>query len=631
MITACTKDCPDSCSIIVEKKHSDQNIKIMGNPEHPFTKGFTCAKVKKHLNRLRSPNRITNPMLKIGDTFKKISWDKALDISSEKIGAILKDDPRKMLHVQDHGARGVTKVVVNNFFTSLGCTKTHGSLCDSTGIQACIDDFGALNHNNINDILNSTHVINFGKDFSSSSIHLSQLINQARKRKIHVTSIWPGGGDYSKYADKLIRINPETDRFLALAIVKYLFENNNLDQSYIGRSSDKVKYFDLVKQSSMVFLSEQCGVSLDDIKFLAGIYAKNKISTIIGWGVQRHLTGKETIRHINALSWLSGNVGYTGAGVYFSISSVRNLNFDWVEHKPDHSLLLPILADQIEQSRPNIEIAWINCSNIVNQAPDSRHLLKILKNIKFTVVVDAFMNDTVATADLILPCTLMFEEDDVVGSCMHDYLQYGKKVFDPPGKCKSDLSIAKELNQRLKTSFSFPNTEECFRLSFPKLDGRIPFDEFKKKGFAFVGNNEPAFKNGTAHKSGLFCLVTALTPEPVKDSIFPMRLLSLINKDYIHSQILPEEQESIPSIIINPDAEHIKNIDLNKKIFLVSCLGQLEVKIKFDRSVHPDVIIYRKGDWMFYKGGVNSLIQARLTDSGTGAAYYAQQARIENE
>jgi len=46
MITACTKDCPDSCSIIVEKKHSDQNIKIMGNPEHPFTKGFTCAKVK---------------------------------------------------------------------------------------------------------------------------------------------------------------------------------------------------------------------------------------------------------------------------------------------------------------------------------------------------------------------------------------------------------------------------------------------------------------------------------------------------------------------------------------------------------------------------------------------------------
>ena len=633
MLTACTKDCPDSCSIIIEKNNIGEDhkkVKIMGNPEHPFTNGFTCAKVKKHINRLKSPNRITSPLLKTGGAFRKISWDKALDICHKKSSKTLNDDPKKMLHVQDHGARGVTKVVTDNFFTFLGCTKTHGSLCDSTVIQACIDDFGALDHNNIKDILNSTHIVNFGRDFSSSSIHLSQIIRKARKKNIHVTSIWPGGGDYNKHADKLIRINPGTDRFLAIAIIKCLIKNNDLDLTYVNRCSEQNEYFDLVNNVSLSFLSEQCGISLENIKFLADIYTKNKVSTIIGWGIQRHLTGRETVRHINALSWLSGNVGYTGAGVYFGISSIRNLDFDWVAHKPDHSLLLPILADEIKQCKPKIEIAWINCSNVVNQAPDSKRLFKTLKNIKFTIVVDAFMNDTAAAADLILPCTLMFEEDDVVGSCMHDYLQYGKKIFNPPGECISDFSIAKELNQKLNTSFSFPKTEECFKLSFPKLDNGVSFDTFKKNGFAFAGKKEIAFENGTEHKSGLFSLVTTLTSEPEKNPIFPMRLLSLINKDYIHSQILPEEQGFLPAVIINPESEHIKNIDLNKKTFLVSCLGKLEVKIKFDISLHPDVIIYRKGDWMLYKGGVNALIEARLTDSGTGAAYYAQQARIEN-
>jgi anaerobic selenocysteine-containing dehydrogenase len=627
MLTACTKDCPDSCSIIINK--GSEKIKIKGNTEHPVTNGFTCAKVKKHINRLKSPNRITSPILKTKGAFKKISWDQALDICSEKISTTLKDNPGKMLHVQDHGARGVTKVVVNNFFTSLGCTKTHGSLCDSTGIKACIDDFGALDHNNIYDILNSSHIVNFGKDFSSSSIHLSHIISKARKKGIHVTSIWPGGGDYDKYADKLIRINPGTDRFLGLAIIKWLFENDNLDQSYVDRCFGIKKYFSLVNQYSFTFLSEQCGISLENIKFLADIYTKNKVSTILGWGIQRHLTGWETVRHINALSWLSGNVGYSGAGIYFSISSIRNLDFNWIKHKPEHSLLLPILADEIQQCNPKIEIAWISCSNIVNQAPDSKHLFKVLKNTDFTVVVDAFMTDTAAAADLILPCTLMFEEDDVVGSCMHDYLQYAKKVFSPPSECRSDFSIAKELNKKLNTAFSFPKREECFRLSFPESDRGTSFNTFKEKGFIFAGKKEIAFKNGTKHESGLFSIVNTLTLEPEKNPLFPMRLLSLINKDYIHSQIMPEEQGSLPVITINPDSEHIKNINLDKKIFLVSCLGKLEVKIKFDKNLLPDIIIYRKGDWMLYKGGVNTLIEARLTDSGTGAAYYAQQVKLE--
>ena len=628
MLTACTKDCPDCCSIII-KKHNGK-IKIIGNPDHPITKGFTCAKVRKHINRLKSPNRITNPMLKSEDGFKTISWERALDIFSEKISLLLKDDPKKILHIQGHGARGVTKVVTDNFFTFLGCTKTNGSLCDSSGIEACIDDFGTLDHNYIDDLLNSSHIINFGKDFSSSSIHLSHIIRKARQKNIHVTSIWPGGGDYDKYADKLIKINPGTDRFLAIAIIKCLIKSNCLDNSYVEKCTRGKKYFNLVNKSSLKFLSEQCSISIKDIEFLADIYSKNKVSTIIGWGVQRYLFGKETVRHINALSWLSGNVGYTGAGVYFSISSIRSLNLDWINQKSNRSFLEPVLAQEIKQSNPKIEAVIINCSNIVNQAPDSRYTKKILENIKFNVVIDAFMTDTAVTADLILPCTLMWEEDDMVGSMMHDYLQYAKKVFAPPEGCKSDFTIVKELNKKLNTGFSLPDREDCFKLSFPESDAEVSYETFKNNGFAFTGKHEPVYKNGTKHDSGKFSLINTLSAEPEKNPDFPMRLLSLINKDFIHSQIMPEEQGDIPFVTVNPDTEYLKEIDLNKKIYLATSLGKLEVKIKFDKSLHPDIIVYQRGDWMLYKGGINSIIEAKLTDSRTGAAYYAQQAKLEN-
>ncbi len=626
MITACTKDCPDSCSIIIDK-----NNKIRGNPDHPVTQGFTCAKAKTYIKRLKSPDRITCPMLKTSGVFEKISWDRAMDICAGKINALIKDNPEKILHVQGHGARGVTKILVDNYFTRIGCTKTHGSLCDITGIQACIDDFGALDHNNIDDILNSSYIVNFGKDFSSSSIHMGTIIKKARKNGSHVTSIWPGSGNYGDYADHLIKINPGTDRFLCLAIIKCLSGKNQPDQSRIQKCSGRQEYFELLNRHSISFLSEQCGVSVKDIEFLAGIYSKQKVSTIIGWGVQRYSTGKESVRHINALAWLSGNVGYPGAGVYYNISSIRNLDLKWLQHDAQRSLLLPALADELERCTPGIKLAWINCSNIVNQAPDTRRLSDLFKNLDFTIVVDAFMNDTAASADLILPCTLMFEEDDVIGSCMHDYVQYCKKVFTPPKGCRSDLSIIRELNKKTGTDFYLPAREQCFQLSLPELKNSISYEKFKKKGFMDAGKKTIAFANGCARKSGLFNLVNTLSMEPEKNQLFPLRLLSLINRDYIHSQILPGDQGSLPVVMINPDSKHIGNINLKGEIYLVSPLGRLKVEVKFDEQLCSDVIIYRRGDWLLFQGGINSLIEAVLTDSGTGAAYYDQHVRLENQ
>ena len=56
---------------------------------------------------------------------------------------------------------------------------------------------------------------------------------------------------------------------------------------------------------------------------------------------------------------------------------------------------------------------WANGTNPVNQSPDSFLVTRAFRSVPFKVVVDAFMTDTAELADLILPCTLNLEQENL--------------------------------------------------------------------------------------------------------------------------------------------------------------------------------------------------------------------------
>ena len=108
LISSCRLACPDVCSLLVEKK-ADGTIKIRGNPDHPFTRGFTCGKVHRFLRHLSSPHRVTRPMLQEQGGWREISWDRALDLCAAKIQA-LRSEPEAILHITGDGAKGAGKI-----------------------------------------------------------------------------------------------------------------------------------------------------------------------------------------------------------------------------------------------------------------------------------------------------------------------------------------------------------------------------------------------------------------------------------------------------------------------------------------------------------------------------------------
>jgi len=632
--SVCQYDCTDACSVWLEDDGTG-NPSIRGNPDHPITQGFTCGKVKKFVERLKSPDRITTPMVRRGNSWHSVGWQEALDLCAEKIQNC-RDNPSSILHLPGNGSIGVMRRATDLFFSKLGASTTRGSVCDSAGIEACISDFGSLDSNDIRDIANAKRIVNWGKDLSRSSIHTASFVRVARKKGAQVLTISPGGDGNRPFSDIVIRIRPGTDRFLAAAVIRLFIEREKIESDIIGTSEGWPHFRDLIAGNSVDELSSACGCAVDEIETLYDFYSKeDSVATLLGWGLQRYRYGGENVRFINALAMISGNIGRSGGGSYYNISSLRNLNIEWSRGPGEEERRRfpePLIGKSIiEATDPPIRMIWVNGFNVVNQAPDSLAIIKAFDTVDCKIVVDAFMTDTAELADIFLPCLLPFEKEDIVGSFMHDYVHYAMPLFEPPAEAKDDFSILSELGMRLYPAVSLPEREDILRMSLdsPYLD--LSFEDLRERGFVraerpFIAYEGMRFDHADEkyHFPEVIHGDEALPPE------FPLRLLSLLRRGAIHSQIASENQKGLPAIWIAADNPLFRDLDRGKDIFLVSPLGRLRVDLKTLPDLHHEVVIYRRGDWMKHGGGINRLVEAHLTDMGENSSYYSQKVRLEN-
>jgi anaerobic selenocysteine-containing dehydrogenase len=253
------------------------------------------------------------------------------------------------------------------------------------------------------------------------------------------------------------------------------------------------------------------------------------------------------------------------------------------------------------------------------------------EKVEFRVVVDAFMTDTAERADLVLPAALMLEQEDIVGSFMHDYIHYVAKVFDPPGEARSDFTILAELGTRLDPPVLLPAPKECLAMSLASPYFDVSLDELRRKGFVRA-KRPPVPYEGMRfdHPDGKFRCVGEIHGEPAAPADFPLRLLTQVRRDAIHSQILQEDQSMPPVVTVSPLCPALTKLDRSRDIYLASPRGRLRVQLELQAGLHQNVVIYRRGDWMKQGGGANQLIAAAMTDIGMGAAYYDEHVRLEN-
>ncbi|QJB55845.1 molybdopterin-dependent oxidoreductase [Pseudodesulfovibrio sp. zrk46] len=627
-ITACTMDCGDNCSLIVDA----ENRTIKGNSRHPFTKGFCCKKGTRYFDRIDAEDRITTPQIKDGSSFREASWDEALNLIAGKIDA-LRDTPEKMLHARGFGYRGILAKASQVFFKKLGTSTLYGAVCDGTGMEACVRDFGALNHNNPEDILNADRVINWGRDMTKCSIHQLHLIHKARKNGTEVLTISPGGDDTAEFSDVNVVIRPGTDRFLAAAVLKLYLEAGDLNPWVLNRCANWPALRGLIDGYKLSELTSMCEVPTADVEMIYDWYADTgNVATILSWGLQRHFYGGENVRFINALAMISGNIGVSGGGSYYNISSSRNLG-SWehlvMDEDPERrELLVQNLGEELRNADPKVEFIWVDGHNVVNQVPDCLSVAEQFRK-PFVVSVDGFMTDTAMTADVILPPAFMFEREDVLGSMLHNYVQYCAEAVEPRGQARSDFDMLTDLGARLADPIALPDKETCLKEGLKK--GGFSLEELRTNGFVKANHPYVAFENMQfAHLDGLYRFPETLTAEPQRNPDYPFNLITTVRRKYLHSQIPEKDQRGVPTVWVSKNNPAWGLLNPAEDFYLVTPIGAMQVQVKTDDSIHPRAVIMRRGGWMKMGHNANVISQPLMTDMGDGTAYYSQTCRLEN-
>ena len=99
--SACALNCPDICAYIVQVENG-RVTRLDGDPDHPYTRGRCCPKGYAHVLRMYSEDRLLYPQMKQSDgTFKRISWDEALDeIADKKLGINSEREVLESIQVQ---------------------------------------------------------------------------------------------------------------------------------------------------------------------------------------------------------------------------------------------------------------------------------------------------------------------------------------------------------------------------------------------------------------------------------------------------------------------------------------------------------------------------------------------------
>lgn len=653
----CTLDCADCCKFNVYVKNDDI-IKIEGDKEHPYTKGFICKKGLAHLKRLNHSKRIYKPLIKINDKWKEIEFDEAINIMVKKLSYYKsKFGSKSILYYEQYGNGTVLKSIGEKFFNFYGgVSLSKGGPCWSAGIAAQKLDFGDSRSHSLEDMLNSKNIFVWGKNPANTTIHTMQMIKMAKEKGSKIIVIDPIETATAKLADKYIKIKANGDKALALAMGQIIIKNKLYDEKYIKLYVNGFEeYKSYILSLNIKDLSKECGVEISTIEELVKLYCQKYSTILLGFGMQKYKNGGMTIRLIDALGAITGQIGFSGGGVNYAnkvypkilntdpydsekfssnryyytneISEfIEKCNLGNTYYKNDIFINHEDNKGDYELNIP-IKMAIITKSNLLNQLANINNLKRALSKVEFKVCFDIFITDTVKECDLFIPVTSQLESEDLLfSSMMNPYLVYNEKILEPQEKLMDEYYFFMEVAKRLKMS-NYPivtKKEYLEKVIYPlkNINSDISLEYLKNNYFTLHKDVAWSDKN-FVNESGKFEIINCeeikkFEANKYKD-ISKLRLLTNHGRDSLSSQHFMDD-DGIAIAYINEKEAKRFNINNNEIIYLKSENGQIKVKINIDKSIGDNIVMMFVGWWERH-GNPNFLTNSGISDIGGQITY----------
>ncbi len=681
-LSVCPHDCPDTCSMAVWVEDG-RAVKIAGNRDHPFTRGFLCVKVNNYLDRVYGAHRVLYPHVRVGPkgsgNFRRVSWQEGIDLIAERFKELIaRHGPECILPYSYAGTMGLLNYssMDRRFFNRLGASRLERTICSVSGKMGLHFTMGTTLGIDPEDMVNSKLIIQWGTNTVSTNVHLVPILREARRRGAVIVTIDPHRTPTADLGQIYLQIRPGTDAALALGMMNVIVQEGLHDAEYVERYTlgfDKLR--ERLKEYPPERVEAITRIPGSQIVRLARLYGTLRPSAIrINYGLQRHANGGMAVRTIACLPALVGAWKDMGGGLLLSTSAAFPVNSfalerpDLLQGKP-RSINMNRLGEALLEADPPIYALYVYNSNPAAVAPNQQKVLKGLRREDlFTVVHDPIWTETADLADVVLPATTTLEHLDIHTSYGHLYLQLNRPVIEPLGESKPNTEVFRLLARAMGFQ------EECFQDSdedlvrqalylkspllneetlaqlwergWVKLPLKRPFLPFAEGGFPTPSGKVEFYCERMA-QDGFDPLPRYDPPaeSPEKDpelaQRYPLQLVSAAAHHFLNSSFghVPKLRrlEGRPRLEINPADAEPRGIRTGDLVKVFNDRGYFLSYAEVTDAVGPGVCFHPSIWWNRLSSDLTNANQTtsdRLSDMGGGATFHdnlVEVTKVEGE
>ncbi|WP_339487587.1 molybdopterin oxidoreductase family protein [Pseudomonas sp. EL_65y_Pfl2_R95] len=464
--------CEAICGLSIETERapdgSQQIVSIKGDAQDSFSRGHICPKAVALQDIQNDPDRLRQPMRRVGSEWQAIEWDEAFALVAERLSdiqgrygnnavAIYQGNPSVHNYgLMTHSNYFLGQLKTRNRFSATSVDQLPHHLTSHQmyghGLLIPIPD---IDHTDFMLILGGNPLASNGSIMTVPDVEKRLKAIKARGGKLVVVD--PRRTETAAIADQHLFIRPGQDAALLFGVLNTLFAENLTRESHLP-----VQGLEAVRESIKDFtadaMSERCAVPAEVIRQLARDFAAADKAVCYGrMGVSTQAFGTLCQWLVQLINLVTGNLDRVG-GVLCTepaidlVANTSGGHFNaWqsrVSGLPEYGGELPVAAlaeEMLTEGEGQVRALISVAGNPVLSTPNGRKLEQALDGLEFMLSIDLYINETTRYADLILPPTAPLEHDHYDTTfntfAVRNVTRFNPPVLDKPAHALDDWEI----------------------------------------------------------------------------------------------------------------------------------------------------------------------------------------------
>jgi anaerobic selenocysteine-containing dehydrogenase len=651
---ACPHDCPDTCAMHTTVEDG-RAVKVAGDPDHPITVGFLCGKVSNYLDRVYSDERLLHPLVREEGELRRATWDEALErVAAGLTHAREAFGAESILPYSYMGTQGLIQAnsMSARVMNALGASALERTICATAGYTGTKMALGVSPEVDPEEWPHARYLLVWGWNPLSTAPHLWRKLLDARAAGARLVVVDPFRSRTARVADEHLRPLPGTDGALAIGMMRAIVDAGLHDEEWCRAHADGYdELLDALGRHPVEHWAGLCGVPAPDVERVGRDFASTRPALLrLGVGAQRHMGAPHAYATIASLPALVGAWRERGGGCSYipgtakAVSS-RPLEREDLRPGPVRTINMSQLGDTLTDPNLDPPVKALVCwsSNPAAIAPDQERVLAGLRREDlFVVVLEQFMTDTAAHADVVLPVTTQLEHLDVVFSWGHHYLTWNEPAIEPLGEAKPNTEVFRLIAARLGLD------DPCFRQSDRELVDEVLADfdegELRTRGWRKIDLGQgpvPHADGGFATETGRVALhADYVPPAEVADAAlaerFPLAMITPKTHLFLNSTFANQRRQHsaqpAPLVVLHPEDASARGVYDGSQVRVFNARGSFVCRVRVSDEARAGVVVAPMGWWNGdYEGGRSgqATTSQALTELGRAPTFNDNRVEVQ--